>query len=84
MSRLKGGERLERTQISLGKAERLLLQRLAASKGASMAQVIREAIHHYAQEQAAGVLRDKMLEIVGLGESGNPRSSVEHDKVIYG
>ena len=77
-------ERLKRTQISLAPEEHRLVQELAGREGVSMSQVIREAIREYCVKADTGDPWDKFLDIVGIIDTGDPRSSVDHDKVIYG
>lgn len=78
------GAKLRRTQISLSLEEHQLVREMAASRGVSMSHVIREAIRRYRAEQKSDDPWERLLDIVGMVDSGDPRSSVEHDKVIYG
>lgn len=80
----KRGAKLERTQISLAKEDRELVQKIAESKGVSMSHVIREAIRQYGADRVTDDAWERLMDIVGIGDSGNPRSSVDHDEVIYG
>lgn len=82
--RSKRGEKLERTQISLSKEERELVQKVADTEGVSMSHVIREAVRQYCATPDSGDPWERLMDIVGIGDSGNPRSSVDHDEVIYG
>ncbi len=76
--------RMRRTQISLPLEEHELVHRIAESKGVSMSQVIREAIREYAVDHAPDDPWERLMDLAGFVESGDPRSSVDHDKVIYG
>ncbi len=78
------GEKLERTQISLSSEERELIQSVAEREGVSMSHVIREAVRQYCTTPDSGDPWERLMDIVGTGDSGNPRSSVDHDDVIYG
>ena len=82
--RRKRGAKLERTQISLSKEDRALVQKIAETKGVSMSHVIREAIRQYGAGLPSEDPWERLMDIVGIGDSGNPRSSVDHDEVIYG
>jgi hypothetical protein len=77
-------EKLRRTQICLSQKEHALVREIARSKGISMSQVIREAVHQYADKEKVGLSPERMLAIVGVGRSPNRRASIEHDKTIYG
>jgi len=76
--------KLRRTQISLALEDHELVHRIAESKGVSMSQVIREAILEYAVDHAPDDPWERLMDIVGMVDTGDPRSSVDHDKVIYG
>ncbi|MDO8688434.1 MAG: CopG family transcriptional regulator [Dehalococcoidia bacterium] len=76
--------KLKRTQISLAPEEHRLVQELAGREGVSMSHVIREAILEYCVKADTGDPWERLMDIVGIGDSGNPRSSVDHDDVIYG
>lgn len=82
--RAKRGQKLERTQISLSREEREMVQKMADSEGVSMSHVIREAVRQYCADAGAVDPWERLMDIVGTGDSGNPRSSVDHDDVIYG
>lgn len=76
--------KLRRTQISLAEEERALVLEMAAREGVSMSQIIREAIREYCVKADTRDPWERLMDIVGIGDSGNPRSSVDHDEVIYG
>lgn len=78
------GEKLKRTQISLAPEEHRLVQELAEREGASMSRVIREAIRQYCVKADSRDPWDKLLDLAGFVESGDPQASVDHDNVIYG
>lgn len=78
------GEKLRRTQISLAPEEHRLVQDLAVREGVSMSHVIREALRRYAIERVSDDPWERLLDLAGFVESGDPRASVDHDKVIYG
>jgi len=82
--RSRKGEKLERTQISLSKEERALIQKVADKEGVSMSYVIREAVRHYCTDPDSEDPWERLMDIVGVIDTGDPRSSVDHDKVIYG
>lgn len=82
--RQRKGGRLKRTQISLALEEHQLVKQLARREGVSMSQLIREAIRQYEVSRASDDPWERLLDLAGFGESGDPRSSVDHDKVIYG
>ena len=89
-------EKLEiRTQIYLDKAQHEALKQKAAQKSTSMAQIIREAVAVYLAQTDADDEFDwetykndpiwKIREITeGLGPSGIPDGSVNHDHYLYG
>ena len=78
------GDRLERTQISLSKEERELVQKMADQEGVSMSHVMREALREYCAKADSKDPWNRLLDIVGTIDTGDPRSSIDHDKVIYG
>ncbi|MDP2727819.1 MAG: ribbon-helix-helix protein, CopG family [Dehalococcoidia bacterium] len=80
----KRGAKLERTQISLSKEDRALVQKIADGKGVSMSHIIREAIRQYAEDLPSEDPWERLMDLAGFVESGDPRSSVDHDQVIYG
>ena len=69
---------MSRTQIYLTGEQRSQLRRLAEEQHRTMASVIREAIQEYMTRH-----EDALADLIGLGRSGNPRSSVDHDSVLY-
>ncbi|MBI2849278.1 MAG: ribbon-helix-helix protein, CopG family [Chloroflexi bacterium] len=78
------GTKLRRTQISLAPEDHRLVQELADREGVSMSHIVREAVRRYVVEHAPDDPWERLMDIVGIGDSGNPRSSVDHDEVIYG
>jgi len=69
-----------RTQVSLDRREYVLAKREAKALGISVAEFVRRA------------LRDKLplsgdppwMRYAGMVESGNPRSSMSVDEIVYG
>jgi hypothetical protein len=78
------GAKLKRTQISLSEEDRALVLEIASRKGVSMSQVIREAIRQYAVDQVPDDPWERLMDVVGIIDTGDPSSSIDHDKVIYG
>ena len=57
---------MQRTQIYLTEDEQLGLQRLAASQGATLSAVIREAVDQYLQAATDAAWREQRLSAFGL------------------
>lgn len=78
--------RMRRTQISLPNERYEAAVRIAAKRGVSLSQVFREGlqcVERQEQEQDREYL-EGMLSIVGIVPDGDPRSSEEHDRILYG
>ncbi len=73
-----------RTQIQLTEEQARRVQQLAADRGVSMAQIIREAVEQYTAEGT--VSREervrRAMEAAGRFRSGLRDLSVEHDKYL--
>ncbi|BDG60441.1 ribbon-helix-helix domain-containing protein [Caldinitratiruptor microaerophilus] len=71
-----------RTQIQLTEEQAARLRRLAAHRGVSMAEIVREAVERYMQQAGAadeGELDARALAVIGRFASGQRNVSVEHD-----
>lgn len=73
-----------RTQIQLTEEQARRVQQLAADKGVSMAQVIREAVEQYTTQGTASREErvKRALEAAGRFRSGLQDLSIEHDKYL--
>lgn len=71
-----------RTQIQLTEEQAARLRRLAAHRGVSMAEIVREAVERYMQQTGAadeGELDARALAVIGRFASGQQSVSVDHD-----
>lgn len=77
--------RMRRTQISLPHEQYEAAVRIAAKRGVSLSQFVRESIKNAEQrdEQEHSDYVRRMMRIVGIVKDGDPNSSVDHDKILY-
>lgn len=68
-----------RTQIQLTDEQAQAVKRLAASKGVSMAEIIRQGLDRILTERSDSKTRKQALEIAGRFRSGFKDVSREHD-----
>ncbi len=73
--------RMKRTQIYLEPELDEDLARLAARRGVSKAQLLREGAHMVIRDEQPAE-EDPIMSIIGLGGSEPGRVSEEHDKVL--
>lgn len=71
-----------RTQIQLSEAQARALKEVAARRGVSMAEVIREAVERIIRENEEAEKWRRSLEIAGRFHSGRSDIAVEHDKYL--
>ena len=74
-----------RTQIQLTEEQAARLRRLAAQKGISMAQIVREAVERYMEQTGAvdeSELDARALAVIGQFASGRRDVSAEHDRYL--
>jgi hypothetical protein len=74
-----------RTQIQLSEEQAQLLKELAASRGQSVAQLIRESVAAYVGAPVTlddATRRQRALEVVGGFRSGHADTSSRHDEVL--
>lgn len=74
-----------RTQIQLTEEQAEQVRRLAAQKGVSMAEIVREAVDRYVQE--SGIVDEAQLDaramaVIGRFASGSRDVSVAHDRYL--
>ncbi len=69
-----------RTQVSLGEAEYLAAKREAKRLGISLAELLRRSLRSLLPVEGA----KPWMRYAGMVESGDPRSSLRIDEVIYG
>ena len=69
-----------RTQIQLTEDQAARLKRVAATRGVSMATLIREAVERSFQEEDATLRRDRAIAAIGGFRSGYTDVSVRHDE----
>lgn len=74
------GDNMIRTQISLDKKEYESAKRQAAALGISLAEFIRRAVREKLPVHADG----PWMKYAGFVESGDPRSSLCIDEIVYG
>ncbi len=78
--------RMRRTQVCLGDADYQMAMRLAAQERVSLAEVIRRALRQYGTTSLARgdeELKRRFFSVVGTGQSGDRRASLDHDRAIY-
>ncbi|MGH9609541.1 MAG: CopG family transcriptional regulator, partial [Bryobacteraceae bacterium] len=68
------------TQVSLGAAEYELVKRESRALGISIAEVIRRAVRDTLPPERGGA----WMRFAGLVESGDPKSSLSIDEIVYG
>ena len=73
-----GGLKLKRTQIYLQESQKEQLNKLAASKGKAVAEIIREAVDMYLVESKK-TTKDHILSSQGLWEN---RDDIDSDKYL--
>jgi len=71
-----------RTQIQLTDLQAEKLRRVAALKGVSMSEVVREALDSYLSADSANDRREVALRSLGGFRSGDPDVSDEHDRYL--
>lgn len=74
-----------RTQIQLTEEQARALKRLAAKKGASVSELIRQSVDHLLQSAAMVDPKDQRLRAIaaaGKLRNGPPDLSLEHDKYL--
>lgn len=74
-------EKMKRTQIYLEPELDEDLSRLAARRGVSRAQLLREGAYRIVREERAAE-EDSILGVIGLGDSEPGRVSEEHDQFL--
>ena len=74
--------RMRRTQISLLPEEYELAKRMAAERGVSLSQVVRDAIRDSAESEPRS--HDPLRDLIGMVKNADPDGSVKHDEMIYG
>lgn len=82
MPRVSKIPRMKRTQISLPVDDFDAVQKVAARRSVSISSIIRSAVRKELEDEQA--IRAKMMGFVNIGESSDPKGSVNHDDVIYG
>lgn len=71
-----------RTQVQLTEEQANVLKRVAAERGVSMAEVLRELVDAHLTEPPAHERRARAIEVVGRHRSGRHDLSREHDREI--
>lgn len=71
-----------RTQIQLTEDQAKALKKVAARRGVSMAEVIRESVERIIEESERKEKWQRALAIVGRYRSGLADISVDHDKYL--
>lgn len=81
----RGKSRMRRTQISLPNERYEAAVRIAAKRGVSLSQVVREALQcaEDQDEQEHRSYVERMKRIVGIVEGADPNASVDHDRILY-
>ena len=69
-----------RTQISLSQADYLLAKKEARARGVSLAALLRESLKAILPKKSG----KSWMKYSGMVQSGNPRSSVDVDDLVYG
>ncbi len=69
-----------RTQVSLDEQDYKLAKKEARALGIPVAEYVRRAIRHVLPPSG----RPVWMRYAGLVESGNPRSSLSIDEIVYG
>ena len=71
-----------RTQVQLTEEQARALKELAAQRGVSMSELVRQAVERILEEREETEKWRRALEIVGRYHSGHSDISVEHDKYL--
>jgi hypothetical protein len=71
-----------RTQIQLTEAQAVKVKRVAASRGVSIAEVLRELIDEHLADNASADHRTRALRVVGRHRSGRADVSDQHDRDV--
>lgn len=71
-----------RTQLQLTEEQAAALRRAAASRGVSMAEVMRQLVDAHLVEGPTAQARRRALAVVGRYRSGRSDTSAEHDEAL--
>jgi hypothetical protein len=71
-----------RMQVQLSEAQAESLRRLSARTGISIAALVREAVAQRLAGEAENAAWERALGAVGAFESGDRRTSVDHDRYL--
>jgi hypothetical protein len=71
-----------RTQVQLTEAQAEAVKRIAARRGVSMAEVLRELVDAHLVEAADGDRRERAMRAVGRHRSGSGTVSRDHDREL--
>ncbi len=71
-----------RTQIQLTEAQARALKKLAAERGVSMAELIRQGVERVLADGDPRERRRRALAVLGTFEGGPPDVSTNHDKYL--
>jgi len=74
--------KMQRTQISLTTEDYETARRIAAERGESLSQVVRDALRREAG--APNTSYDPLGPIIGIVDSADPNASEDLDEAIYG
>lgn len=71
-----------RTQVQLTEAQADVVKRVAARRGISMAEVLRELVDAHLVESAESDRRERAMRAVGRHHSGRTTVSRDHDREL--
>ncbi len=82
MALIKRKTKMRRTQVSLMPEDYELAKKIAAKRGASLSQVVRDALRK--EMDAEITTYDPLGAMIGIVDNADPNASEKLDEIIYG